>query len=56
MGDVRQILEALNELAHDPKNAPGVGVKKFISTRRLEQSLVLRAAGLMILVIVFVVH
>jgi hypothetical protein len=53
---MRQILETLNKLAHDPKHAPGVRMKKLISTWRLEQSLVLRAAGLMIFVKVFVVH
>jgi hypothetical protein len=54
--DMRQILETLNKLAHDPKHAPGVRMKKLISSWRLEQSLVLRAAGLMIFVKVFVVH
>src|SRR5205807_3396035 len=42
--DMRQVFKALDKLAHDAKNAPGIGVEKFIGARRLEQLLILCAA------------
>ena len=42
--DMRQVFKALYELAHDAKNAPRIGVEKFIGARRLEQLLILCAA------------
>ena len=34
--DMRQVFKALDELAHDAENAPGIGVEELIAARRFQ--------------------
>jgi hypothetical protein len=54
---VGQIFEPLHELAHDPKDAPGISVQELVGMRRFQQPLILSAPmPVIILVVVFVFH
>src|SRR5258706_2623283 len=52
--DVRQIFESLDELAHDAKDTPGIGMQKLICARRFQETFVLGTAGWLSFVFVFV--
>src|SRR6185503_10990353 len=55
VGELRQVFEPLDKLAHDSEYPPGVSVQKLVCPRCLEQALVLCAAPTL-LKVTFSVH
>src|SRR5258706_13107589 len=52
--DMSQIFESLDELAHDAKDSPGIGMQKLICARHFQETIILGTAGWLSFVFVFV--